>query len=185
MSARTRPITTTAGTKPFAFSDAALAECKATMARYPEGRSKSALIPILHIAQSENDGWLSVNAMDAVAQVMGLRHIEVYEVASFYSMFNLHPVGTYVLDVCRTTPCMLRGSDDLITHLEKKLGIHAGETTNDGMFTLKGVECLGSCGTAPMLQCGAQFHEDLTIEKADALIDQLRARNSRTNYTDR
>ena len=185
MSARTRPITTTAGTKPFAFSDAALAECKANMARYPEGRSKSALIPILHIAQSENDGWLSVNAMDAVAQVMGLRHIEVYEVASFYSMFNLHPVGTYVLDVCRTTPCMLRGSDDLITHLEKKLGIHAGETTKDGMFTLKGVECLGSCGTAPMLQCGAQFHEDLTIEKADALIDQLRARNSRTNYTDR
>ncbi len=185
MSARTRPITTTAGTKPFAFSDAALAECKATMARYPVGRSKSALIPILHIAQSENDGWLSVNAMDAVAQVMGLRHIEVYEVASFYSMFNLHPVGTYVLDVCRTTPCMLRGSDDLITHLEKKLGIHAGETTKDGMFTLKGVECLGSCGTAPMLQCGAEFHEDLTIEKADALINQLRARNSRTNYTDR
>ncbi len=185
MSARTRPITTTAGTKPFDFSDAALAECKATMARYPEGRSKSALIPILHIAQSENDGWLSVNAMDAVAQVMGLRHIEVYEVASFYSMFNLHPVGTYVLDVCRTTPCMLRGSDDLITHLEKKLGIHAGETTKDGMFTLKSVECLGSCGTAPMLQCGAQYHEDLTIEKADALIDQLRARNSRTNYTDR
>ena len=185
MSARTRPITTTAGTKPFVFSEAALAECKATMARYPEGRSKSALIPILHIAQSENNGWLSVNAMDAVAQVMGLRHIEVYEVASFYSMFNLHPVGTYVLDVCRTTPCMLRGSDDLITHLEKKLGIHAGETTKDGMFTLKGVECLGSCGTAPMLQCGAQFHEDLTIEKADALIDQLRARNSRTNYTDR
>ncbi len=185
MSARTRPITTTEGTKPFSFSEAGLAECKALMARYPEGRSKSALIPILHVAQAENDGWLSVNAMDAVAQVMGLRHIEVYEVASFYSMFNLHPVGTYVLDVCRTTPCMLRGSDDLITHLEKKLGIHAGETTKDGMFTLKGVECLGSCGTAPMLQCGAQFHEDLTIEKADALIDQLRARNSRTNYTDR
>ncbi len=114
MSARTRPITTTAGTRPFAFSEAALAECKAIMARYPEGRSKSALLPILHIAQSENDGWLSVNAMDAVAHVMGLQHIEVYEVASFYSMFNLHPVGTYVLDVCRTTPCMLRGSDDLI-----------------------------------------------------------------------
>jgi NADH-quinone oxidoreductase subunit E len=185
MSARTRPITTTVGTRPFAFSEAALAECKAIMARYPEGRSKSALLPILHIAQSENDGWLSVNAMDAVAHVMGLQHIEVYEVASFYSMYNLHPVGTYVLDVCRTTPCMLRGSDDLITHLEKKLGVHVGETTKDGMFTLKGVECLGSCGTAPMLQCGATFHENLTIERADALIDELRARNSRTNYTDR
>ena len=185
MSARTRPITTTAGTRPFAFSEAALAECKALMARYPEGRSKSALLPILHIAQSENDGWLSVNAMDAVAHVMGLQHIEVYEVASFYSMYNLHPVGTYVLDVCRTTPCMLRGSDDLITHLEKKLGVHCGETTKDGMFTLKGVECLGSCGTAPMLQCGAVFHENLTSQRADALIDELRARNSRTNYTDR
>ena len=184
MSARTRPITTTAGTRPFAFSEAALAECKTLMARYPEGRSKSALLPILHIAQSENDGWLSVNAMDAVAHVMGLQHIEVYEVASFYSMYNLHPVGTYVLDVCRTTPCMLRGSDDLITHLEKKLGVHCGETTKDGMFTLKGVECLGSCGTAPMLQCGAVFHENLTNERADALIDELRAKNSRTNYTD-
>ena len=184
MSARTRPITTTAGTRPFAFSEAALAECKTLMARYPEGRSKSALLPILHIAQSENDGWLSVNAMDAVAHVMGLAHIEVYEVASFYSMYNLHPVGTYVLDVCRTTPCMLRGSDDLITHLEKKLGVHCGETTKDGMFTLKGVECLGSCGTAPMLQCGAVFHENLTIERADALIDELRTKNSRTNYTD-
>ena len=184
MSTRTRPITTTAGTRPFAFSEAALAECNTLMARYPEGRSKSALLPILHIAQSENDGWLSVNAMYAVAHVMGLAHIEVYEVASFYSMYNLHPVGTYVLDVCRTTPCMLRGSDDLITHLEKKLGVHCGETTKDGMFTLKGVECLGSCGTAPMLQCGAVFHENLTIERADALIDELRTRNSRTNYTD-
>jgi NADH-quinone oxidoreductase subunit E len=185
MSARTRPITTTEGTRPFAFSEAALAECRALMARYPEGRSKSALIPILHIAQAENDGWLSVNAMDAVAGVLGLQRIEVYEVASFYSMFNLHPVGTYVLDVCRTTPCMLRGSDDVITHLERKLGVHCGGTTADGMFTLKGVECLGSCGTAPMLQCGAHYHEDLTIERADALIDELRARNSRTNYTDR
>ncbi len=185
MSARTRPITTTAGTRPFAFSESALAECKELMTRYPEGRSKSALLPILHIAQSENDGWLSVNAMDAVAQVMGLRHIEVYEVASFYSMYNLHPVGMHVLEVCRTAPCMIRGSDDLITHLEERLNIHVGETTKDGLFTLKAVECLGSCGTAPMLQCGAKYHEDLTPEKADALIEQLRATSTRNNYTDR
>lgn len=184
MSARTRPITTTAGTRPFAFSEGAAAECSALMARYPEGRSKSALIPILHIAQAENDGWLSVNAMDAVAQIMGLSHIEVYEVASFYSMFNLHPVGTHVLEVCRTSPCMLRGSDDLIAHLEKRLGIHVGETTKDGLFTLKAVECLGSCGTAPMLQCGAKYHEDLTAETADALIDRLR-NEPRNTYTDR
>jgi NADH-quinone oxidoreductase subunit E len=185
MSARTRPITTTEGVRPFAFSEAALAECRAIMARYPEGRSKSALLPILHIAQAENDGWLSVNAMDAVADLMGLRHIEVYEVASFYSMFNLHPVGTYVLDVCRTTPCMLRGSDAIIDHLRRKLGVEPGDTTADGMFTLKTVECLGSCGTGPMLQCGAAYHEDLTIERVDALIDQLRERDQRTNYTDR
>ncbi len=141
--------------------------------------------PILHIAQAENDGWLSVNAMDAVAQVLGIQHIEVYEVASFYSMFNLHPVGRHVLEVCRTSPCMLRGSDDILAYCEKKLGIHAGETTKDGMFTLKGVECLGSCGTAPMLQCGAKYHENLTPEKVDALIEQLRNESKRSNYTDR
>ena len=121
--------------------------------------------------------------MDAVAQVMGLQHIEVYEVASFYSIYNLHPIGRHHLEVCRTTPCMVRGSDDIIEHLEKKLGIHVGGTTKDGLFTLKGVECLGSCGTAPMLQCGAKYHENLTTEKVDALIDQLR-NEPRHNYTD-
>jgi NADH-quinone oxidoreductase subunit E len=99
-------------------------------------------------------------------------------------MFNLRPVGKHVLDVCRTTPCMLRGSDDLIAHIEKRLGIHPGETTRDGLFTLKTVECLGSCGTAPMLQCGAKYHEHLTPEKVDALIEQLR-NEPRNNYTDR
>ena len=183
MGAKVKAVTTSEGTPPFAFSEAALAECRSIMARYPEGRSKSALLPILHIAQAENDGWLSVNAMDAVAQVMGLAHIEVYEVASFYSMYNLHPVGRHVLEVCRTSPCMLRGSDDLITHIEKRLDIHVGDTTKDGMFTLKAVECLGSCGTAPMLQCGARFHENLDGTKVDALIDQLR-NEPRHNYTD-
>jgi NADH-quinone oxidoreductase subunit E len=121
-----RPITTTEGTRPFAFSEAALAECRALMARYPEGRSKSALIPILHIAQSGERRLAQRERHGCRGAGAGLQHIEVYEVASFYSMFNLHPVGTYVLDVCRTTPCMLRGSDDLIAHLEKKLGMHCG-----------------------------------------------------------
>ena len=179
-----KAVTTTEGTPPFSFSAEALAECKRIMARYPEGRSKSALLPILHIAQAENDGWLSVNAMDAVAQVLGLQHIEVYEVASFYSMYNLRPIGRHLLEVCRTSPCMIRGSDDIIAYIEKKLSIHVGETTKDGMFTLKGVECLGSCGTAPMLQCGAKYHENLTPEKVDALLDQLR-NQPRNNYTDR
>lgn len=179
-----KAVTTTEGTPPFSFSAEALAECKRIMARYPEGRSKSALLPILHIAQAENDGWLSVNAMDAVAQVLGIQHIEVYEVASFYSMYNLHPVGKHLLEVCHTSPCMIRGSDDIVAYLEKKLNIHVGETTKDGMFTLKTVECLGSCGTAPMLQCGAKYHENLTPDKVDALIESLR-NQPRNNYTDR
>lgn len=185
MGATIKAVTTAEGTPPFTFSAEGLAECKRIIARYPEGRSKSAIIPILHIAQAENDGWLSVNAMDAVAQVLGIQHIEVYEVASFYSMFNLHPVGRHVLEVCRTSPCMLRGSDDILAYCEKKLGIRAGETTKDGMFTLKGVECLGSCGTAPMLQCGAKYHENLTPEKVDTLIERLRNESKRSNYTDR
>jgi NADH-quinone oxidoreductase subunit E len=184
MGATIKAVTSTEGTPTFAFSEAALAQCKRLMARYPEGRSKSALLPILHIAQTENDGWLSVNAMDAVAHIMGLQHIEVYEVASFYSMYNLHPVGKHVLEVCRTTPCMVRGSDDIIEHIAKKLDIPVGGTTKDGMFTLKGVECLGSCGTAPMLQCGAKYHENLNIERVDDLIDQLRKTPTRNNYKD-
>ena len=183
MMATLKAVTTTEGTPPFSFSAEGLAECHRIIARYPEGRSKSALLPILNIAQAENDGWLSVNAMDAVAQVLGLQHIEVYEVASFYSMYNLRPIGRHLLEVCHTSPCMLRGSDDIMAYLEKKLGIHNGETTKDGLFTLKGVECLGSCGTAPMLQCGAKYHENLTPEKVDALLDQLR-NEPRNNYTD-
>ncbi|HMZ47844.1 MAG TPA: NADH-quinone oxidoreductase subunit NuoE [Flavobacteriales bacterium] len=184
MGATLKAVTTTEGTPPFSFSAEGLAECQRIIARYPEGRSKSALLPILHIAQAENDGWLSVNAMDAVAQVLGIQHIEVYEVASFYSMYNLHPVGKHLLEVCHTSPCMIRGSDDIVAYLEKKLNIHVGETTKDGMFTLKTVECLGSCGTAPMLQCGAKYHENLTPDKVDALIENLR-NQPRNNYTDR
>ena len=184
MGATLKAVTTTEGTPPFSFSAEGLAECQRIIARYPEGRSKSALLPILHIAQAENDGWLSVNAMDAVAQVLGIQHIEVYEVASFYSMYNLHPVGKHLLEVCHTSPCMIRGSDDIVAYLEKKLNIHVGETTKDGMFTLKTVECLGSCGTAPMLQCGAKYHENLTPDKVDALIESLR-NQPRNNYTAR
>jgi NADH-quinone oxidoreductase subunit E len=176
--------TATQGAAPFAFSEQGLAECKAIMARYPQEFGKSALIPILHIAQSENEGWLSVPAMDTVAQLLGIQYIEVYEVATFYSMFNLNPVGKHVLEVCHTVPCMLRGADDVIAHIGKRLGIKPGETTADGLFTLKAAECLGSCGTAPMLQCGARYHEQLTPEKVDELIERLRGEGKRNNYTD-
>jgi NADH-quinone oxidoreductase subunit E len=166
------------------FSEEALAECHKIMKRYPAGKQKSALLPILHIAQAENDGWLSAATMDKVAEIIGIKPVEVYEVASFYSMYNLKPVGKCVLEVCRTVPCWLNGAEELVAYLEKKLNIKEGETTKDGMFTIKTVECLGSCGTAPMLQCGANYHENLTNEKTDALIEKLKAENSRKSYTD-
>ena len=122
--------------------------------------------------------------MDLVAEVIGIQSIEVYETASFYSMFHLEPVGKCVLDVCRTSSCWSRGADDIINHIGNKLGIKPGETSADGMFTLKAVECLGSCGTAPMLQCGASYHENLTTEKVDELIEKYRAAGKRRSYTD-
>jgi NADH-quinone oxidoreductase subunit E len=134
------------------------------------------------LAQAEFDGWLSPETMDYVASIIGIKPIEVYEVASFYSMFNLEPKGKCLLEVCRTAPCWLKGSDDIVSYLEKKLGIKEGETTKDGMFTLKTVECLGSCGTAPMLQCGHQFYENLNNEKVDELIETLKQKNQRQVY---
>jgi len=152
--------------------------------RYPEGKHKSALLPVLHLAQAEFDGWLSAPTMDLVAEVLEIEPIEVYEVASFYSMYNLKPVGKCLLEVCRTSSCWLLGAEDIVRHLEKTLGIKEGETTADGMFTIKTVECLGSCGTAPMMQCGAQFHENLTFEKVDSLIEKFKSEGKRTTYFD-
>ncbi|MBP9187148.1 MAG: NADH-quinone oxidoreductase subunit NuoE [Bacteroidia bacterium] len=145
---------------------------KSLMNRYPEGKHKSALLPALHIAQAEFDGWLSAPVMDKVAELLNIQPIEVYEVASFYSMFNLKPVGKCLIEVCQTSSCWLRGANDVVAHIEKRLGIKNGETTTDGKFTLKTVECLGSCGTAPMIQIGEQYHENLTLEKVDELINQ-------------
>ena len=152
--------------------------------RYPEGKHKSALLPVLHLAQAEFDGWLSAPTMDLVAEVLEIEPIEVYEVASFYSMYNLKPVGKCLLEVCRTSSCWLLGAEDIVRHLEKTLEIKEGETTADGMFTIKTVECLGSCGTAPMMQCGAQFHENLTFEKVDSLLEKFKADGKRTTYFD-
>lgn len=155
------------------FSDATMALVEKIIRRYPEGRQKSALLPILHLAQAEFGGWLSPATMDYVAGILDLTPIEVYEVASFYTMYNLRPVGKCVLEVCRTGPCMLRGSDDIIEYLENKLGIKDGETTPDGMFTLKTVECLASCGTAPMMQVGEHYIENLSCEKLDGILKDL------------
>ena len=156
------------------FSDSAMALVQKIIKRYPEGRQKSALLPVLHLAQAEFGGWLSPETMDYVASLLNLTSIEVYEVASFYSMYNLRPVGKCVLEVCRTGPCMIRGSDDIIEYLENKLGIGVGETTPDGMFTLKTVECLASCGTAPMMQVGDRYIENLSCERMDGILEELR-----------
>lgn len=156
------------------FSDEKLAKVNEIIARYPQGKQKSALIPVLHLAQQEFGGWLSADVMDYVASLLQLEPIEVYEVATFYSMYNLKPVGKFMFEVCQTGPCMLRGSDDIIKYIGDKLGIKPGETTTDGMFTLKTVECLGACGYAPMMQLGKFYKEHLTREKVDQIIDECR-----------
>jgi NADH-quinone oxidoreductase subunit E len=163
------------------FSDDKLREVEAIVARYPEGKQKSALLPVLHLAQDEFGGWLSVETMDYVASLLQLQPIEVYEVATFYSMYNLQPVGRYMFEVCQTGPCMLNGSDQIIAYIYEKLGIRPGETTPDGLFTLKTVECLGACGYAPMMQLGKTYREHLTREKVDAIIAECRARQAQQN----
>ena len=156
------------------FSESQLAEFNRLVARYPEGKQKSALLPVLHLAQDNFGGWLSSETMDYVAELLNITPIEVYEVATFYSMYNTKPVGKYMFEVCQTGPCMLRGSDDIIAYIEKTLGIKPGETTTDGLFTLKTVECLGACGYAPMMQLGKHYREHLTKEKVDAIIDECK-----------
>ena len=166
------------------FTEQKLNEIKEIISRYPEGKHKSALLPVLHLAQEEFGGWLDVQVMDYVASVLNIEPIEVYEVASFYSMYNLSPVGKYMFEVCQTGPCMINGCDKIIAYIKEKLNIGVGETTADGMFTLKTAECLGSCGTAPMLQCGASYHENLTYEKVDKLLADYKAAGKQRNYTD-
>ena len=166
------------------FSDEAMATVQKIISNYPEGKQKSALIPVLHVAQAEFNGWLSPEVMDYVAEILGIKSIEVFEVASFYTMFHLTPVGKCVFEVCQTSSCWLNGAEDIIKYIENKLSIKVGETTKDGMFTLKVAECLGSCGTAPMLQCGASYHQNLTYEKVDALIEKYKAEDTQRNYTD-
>ena len=163
------------------FSEEKLRKVNEIIARYPEGRQKSALLPVLHIAQEENNGWLSVEAMDYVAELLKIKSIEVYEVATFYSMYNLKPVGRYLFEVCQTGPCMLNGSDQIIDYIKAKLGIAAGETTPDGMFTLKTVECLGACGYAPMMQMGKFYKEHLTKERVDQIIEECRKNAAQNN----
>jgi NADH-quinone oxidoreductase subunit E len=166
-----------AESKKIAFSPKALELVNTIKKRYPEGKEKSALLPVLHLAQAEFGGWLSPETMDYVASLFNIQSIEVYEVATFYTMYNMKPVGKCVLEVCRTGPCALRGSDDIIEYLEQKLGIKEGETSADGMFTLKPVECLASCGTAPMMQVGEHYIENLSLDTMDKVLNDLRQKH--------
>jgi NADH-quinone oxidoreductase subunit E len=156
------------------FSQKSLDKVQEIIERYPQGKQKSALLPVLHLAQEEFGNWLDTPVMDYVAELLSITPIEVYEVATFYSMYNMKPVGKFLFEVCQTGPCMLRGSDDIINYIKSKLGIGVGETTEDGLFTLKVVECLGACGYAPMMQLGKHYKEHLTPEKVDTIIAECR-----------
>ncbi len=163
------------------FNDTQLQEFNRLVARYPSDKQKSALLPVLHLAQDSFGGWLSAETMDYVAELLNIKPIEVYEVATFYSMYNLKPVGKYLFEVCHTGPCMVSGSDNIIDYIKNKLGIGVGETTADGLFTLKTVECLGACGYAPMMQLGKTYREHLTKEKVDAIVDECRKNAAANN----
>ncbi len=155
------------------LSASILAEIDKYIAKYPAGRKQSAVMPALTLVQDHNGGWLTTQLMDAIADYLDMPPIAVYEVASFYSMYELKPVGKYKVCVCTNVSCMLCGSDEIVAHLEKRLGIKLGGTTSDNKFTLKEVECLAACGNAPMFQIGRDYHENLTPEKVDQILDGL------------
>lgn len=155
------------------FTPENLAKAEEIIKRYPEGKQKSALLPIMHVAQ-EQFGWMSVPTMDMIAELLKLEPVEVYEVATFYTMFHLKPVGKHVIEYCRTGPCCVMGGEQVYSHLRKKLGVKAGETTSDGVFTLKEVECLAACGWGPCFQVREQFYLHLTNDKVDEIINELK-----------
>jgi len=161
------------GPDSFAFSPENEGKVKSILAKYPPDRKQSAVLPLLDLAQRQAGGWLPKAAMDYVAGVLDMAPIRVYEVASFYTMFNLKPVGTHLVQVCRTTPCWLRGADELTETCKKKLGIGLKETTADGQFTLVEVECLGACVNAPVVQINDDYYEDLDPARLEAVLDAL------------
>src|SRR6185503_19511435 len=165
--------------QPVEFKPELISKFDEVVSRYPQGKQKSALLPILHLVQAEF-GWVSTPAMDKVAEYLGLEDIEVYEVATFYSMYFMRPQGKYMLEVCRTGPCCLVGAERIMDHLEEKLGVKEGEVTPDGLFSWRGVECLAACGYGPVLQIGPEctVYENLTERSVDTLIGDLKAKSN-------
>jgi NADH-quinone oxidoreductase E subunit len=164
----------TTGSETFTFTPESEEKARAFVARYPEGRQFSAVMPLLDVAQRQNGGWLNQAAMDHVAAYLDMPPIRVYEVATFYTMYNLKPVGKVHVQVCTTTPCWLRGSDEIVATCKRVLGIGMGETTDDGMFTLNEVECAGACVNAPMIQVGDDYYEDLDAARTEALLEAFK-----------
>lgn len=159
----------------FEFNDENKTKVAEILKKYPANRKKSAVMPLLDLAQRQNFNWLSKSAIEQVAKILEMPEIKVYEIASFYTMYNLKPVGKYLLQFCKTTPCMLRGIDQILKDCEKKLGIKMDETSADGLFTLKEVECLGACVNAPIVQINDYYAEDLTSEKMMQILEDLKA----------
>lgn len=155
------------------LSESVRAKIDNWMKRYPADQKRSAVIEALRYAQAENNNWLSEPLMDAVADYLGMSKIAVYEIATFYTMFNLKPVGQHLIEVCTNISCMLCGCDKIVNHLKKRLQINFNETTPDGKFSLREAECLAACANAPMFQIGKKYYENLTLEKVDHILDEL------------
>ncbi len=160
--------------KSFKFTKDNLAKSQEVLAKYPKNNQESAVMPLLDIAQRQGSGWLTREAMDYVANTLSMAPIRVYEVASFYTMYNLKPVGKYCIRICGTTPCWLRGAEEIAIVCEKELGIKNGETTKDGMFTLSEVECLCACANAPVVQINNDYYEDLDKISMRKIITDLK-----------
>ena len=156
------------------ITEALMERINELLSHYPADKKKSALLPVLHDVQDAHDNWLSIELMDKVAEILEIKPIEVYEVVSFYTMFNRRPIGKFMFEFCQTSSCCLRGAENLMDYTCDKLGVKLGETTADGMFEVRGVECLGACGYAPMLQLGDFYKENLTKEKIDELIEDCK-----------
>lgn len=159
----------------FAFNEENQKKVTEILAKYPSDRKKSAVMPLLDLAQRQNNNWISGEVIEHIANIIEIPEIRVYEVATFYTMYNLKPVGKYLLQFCKTTPCMLRGIDKIIKDCKEKLGVEMDQTTFDGLFTLKEVECLGACVNAPVVQINDDFAEDLTSENFLNILEDLKA----------
>ena len=163
------------------MTEALMSRINELISHYPEDKRKSALLPVLHEVQDAHENWLRIELMNKVAEILLIKPIEVYEVVSFYTMYNQRPIGKYMFEFCQTSPCCLNGVEDLMDYTCEKLGVKVGEPTPDGLFEVRGVECLGACGYGPMFQVGETFYENLTEEKVDELLENFRLLNNNTN----